>query len=184
MRQFILFLCGLLPIIVTAQTISSPDGSYVLTMGNSMTYSISFKGKKIVEKSQMGVEIDNRLFESALGVPRGVHENWCSDLELKGEARTTVDTTWTPLYGENARIRDHYNQLVLHYEKGSQEGAVEGAYDKREYYAMDIIVRAYNEGVAFRYHFPETANSLFLHIKGEQVRRMGARTIPKEIFGN
>ncbi|MBO4613165.1 MAG: glycoside hydrolase family 97 catalytic domain-containing protein [Bacteroidaceae bacterium] len=168
MRQFILFLCGLLPIIVTAQTISSPDGSYVLTMGNSMTYSISFKGKKIVEKSQMGVEIDNRLFESALGVPRGVHENWCSDLELKGEARTTVDTTWTPLYGENARIRDHYNQLVLHYEKGSQEGAVEGAYDKREYYAMDIIVRAYNEGVAFRYHFPETANSLFLHIKGEQ----------------
>lgn len=33
---------------------------------------------------------------------------------------------------------------------------------------MDIIVRAYNEGIAFRYHFPETVNSLFLHIRGEQ----------------
>ena len=168
MRLLILFLCGLLPLTVTAQTISSPDGSYILTMGNGMTYSVSFKGKKIVEQSQLGVDIDNRLFESALGVPRGEYKNWCSDLELKGEERTTVDTIWIPLYGENAQIRDYYNQLVLHYEKGSQEGALEGAYDKRKYYAMDIIIRAYNEGIAFRYHFPETANSLFLHITGEQ----------------
>ena len=33
---------------------------------------------------------------------------------------------------------------------------------------MNIIVRAYNEGVAFRYHFPETTNGLFLHITDEQ----------------
>ena len=80
-----------------------------------------------------------------------------------------VDTSWTPLYGENARIRDHYRQMVLHYEKGSNgQGTVSEGYDKRKYYAMDIIVRAYNEGVAFCYHFPETANSLFLHITGEQ----------------
>ena len=31
-----------------------------------------------------------------------------------------------------------------------------------------VEVRAYNEGIAFRYHFPETANSLFLHVTGEQ----------------
>ena len=117
----------------------------------------------------MGVDIDNRLFESALGVPRGEHKNWCSDLELKGEERTSVDTTWTPLYGENARIRDCYNQLVLHYEKGSNgQGTVSEGYDKRKYYAMDIVIRAYNEGIAFRYHFPETANSLFLHVTGER----------------
>ena len=139
-----------------------------MTIGNGMTYTLSFNGKKIIQQSQLGVDIDNRLFESALGVPRGNNGDWCSDLKLKGEERAEVDTTWMPLYGENARIRDHYNQLVLHYEKGSQEGAVEGGYDKRKYYAMDIVVRAYDEGVAFRYHFPETANSLFLHITGEQ----------------
>ena len=168
MRQIILFLCGLLPYALIAQTVSSPDGRYTMTIGKGMTYSVTFNGKEIVQQSQLGVDIDNRLFESALGVPRGEHGNWCSDLELRSEERTMVDTIWTPLYGENARIRDHYNQLVLHYEKGSQEGAVEGAYDKRKYYAMDILVRAYNEGIAFRYHFPETANSLFLHITGEQ----------------
>ena len=179
----------LLPL--NAQTVSSPDGLYSVSI-DGMTYSVTFNNKVIVEKSQLGVDIDNRLFESALAVPRGEHENWCGDLVLKGEERTSVDTTWTPLYGENARIRDHYNQLTLHYEKsespklGDDRGLNNGTsragsdpqppnsggygYDKRKYYAMDIIIRAYDEGVALRYHFPETANSLFLHITGEQTQ--------------
>ena len=151
-----------------AQKLSSPDGKYTIAI-DGMTYHVLYNNKVVVEKSQLGVDIDNRLFESALAVPRGEYQNWCGDLELKGEDRLSVDTTWTPLYGENAQIRDNYNQLTLHYEKGSNgQGTVNEGYDKRKYYAMDIIVRAYNEGIAFRYHFPETANSLFLHIKGEQ----------------
>lgn len=151
-----------------AATVTSPNGCFVVTI-EDLTYHIIYNNKVIIEKSQLGVDIDNRLFESALGVPRGEFQNWCGDLEQRGEEHLSVDTIWTPLYGENKQIRDHYNQLVLHYEKGSNgQGAVSDGYDKRKYYAMDIIVRAYNEGIAFRYHFPETANSLFLHIKGEQ----------------
>ncbi len=151
-----------------AVELQSPDGNYVITI-DGMTYSVTYNNKVVIEKSQLGVDIDNRLFESALAVPRGEYQNWCSDLELKGEERLSVDTTWTPLYGENKQIRDNYNQLTLHYEKGSNgQGTVSEGYDKRKYYAMDIVVRAYNEGIAFRYHFPETANSLFLHITGEQ----------------
>lgn len=151
-----------------AVNLQSPDGNYVITL-NGMTYSVDFKGHPIVRQSLLGVNVDNRLFESALAIPRGSHENWCDDLELKGIERVSVDTQWSPLYGENVCIRDCYNELVLHFEKGSEEqGTVSEGYDKRKYYAMDIIVRAYNEGVAFRYHFPETANGLFLHITGEQ----------------
>ena len=164
----IAILLAWLPMLTTAQSVSSPDGKYTMSI-DGMTYSVTYNNKTIVEKSQLGVDIDNRLFESALAVPRGEYKNWCSDLQFKGEERSTVDTTWTPLYGENAHIRDHYNQLVLHYEKGSNgQGTITEGYDKRKYYAMDIVVRAYNEGIAFRYHFPETANSLFLHITGEQ----------------
>jgi len=167
MRKYLL-LWAFLPLLSVAQQLSSPDGKYTVTV-DGMTYSVVFNGKAIVEKSQLGVDIDNRLFESALGVPRGIYENWCSDLQLKGEESCEVDTTWIPLYGENAQIRDHYNQLVLHYEKGSNDqGTVSEGYDKRKYYAMDIVIRAYDEGIAFRYHFPETANSLFLHITGER----------------
>ena len=151
-----------------AVNLQSPDGNYVITL-NGMTYSVDFKGHPIVRQSLLGVNVDNRLFESALAIPRGSHENWCDDLELKGIEHMSVDTQWSPLYGENVSIRDCYNELVLHFEKGSEgQGTVSEGYDKRQYYAMDIIVRAYNEGVAFRYHFPETANGLFLHITGEQ----------------
>ena len=164
----IAFLLAFLPMLSLAQQVSSPDGKYTVSV-DGMTYSVTYNNKVIIEKSQLGVDIDNRLFESALGVPRGVHENWCGDLRLESVDRLQVDTMWTPLYGENAQIRDHCNQMVLHYEKGSNgQGTVSEGYDKRKYYAMDIVVRAYNEGIALRYHFPETANSLFLHITGEQ----------------
>lgn len=164
-----LFLFVFVPLIAAAEQLTSPDGSYVFTV-EGMTYTVGYKGKTIIRQSRLGVDIDNRLFESALAVPRGVHEDWCGDLVLKSVDRATgIDTTWTPPYGENARIRDHYNQLILHYEKGSNgQGVIAEGYDKRKFYAMDIIVRAYDEGIAFRYHFPETANSLFLHITGEQ----------------
>ena len=164
----IFLLLAFMPMFLSAQQLSSPDGKYSIAIGG-MSYRVLYNNKVIIEKGQLGVDIDNRLFESALAVPRGEYQNWCSDLELKGEERLSVDTTWTLLYGENKQIRDQYNQLVLHYEKGSNgQGTVNEGYDKRKYYAMDIVVRAYNEGIAFRYHFPETANSLFLHIKGEQ----------------
>ena len=170
MKKILFLLLTVFPLLTKAQSLSSPDGKYTITVDN-MSYSVAFANKTIIEKSQLGVDIDNRLFESALAVPRGIHENWSSDLQLKGEERSSVDTTWVPLYGENAQIHDHYNQLILHYEKGSDgQGTVNEGYDKRKYYAMDIVIRAYNEGIAFRYHFPETANSLFLHITGEQTQ--------------
>lgn len=164
-----LFLCVLVPI-HAQHRLSSPDGRYTFAV-NGLTYTITFDGQTIVDGGRLGVCIDNRLNESALAVPRGENDNWSRDLQLTGEERCTVDTAWVPLYGENARIRDHYNQLTLHYEKGvaeHKEGTADETYDRRKYYAMDIIVRAYDEGIAFRYHLPETRNNLFLHLTGER----------------
>lgn len=172
-------LVWLFPCVCSAVDVCSPDGHYVMTIKEGMRWSLAYRGQTVVEESLLGVDIDNRLFESALGVPRGEHENWCADMVLKGVETSQVDTVWMPLYGENAVVRDCYRQLVLHYEKGSNgQGVVEQGYDKRKFYAMDIVVRAYNEGIAFRYHFPETANSLFLHITGEQTTfKMPAGTV-------
>lgn len=153
-----------------SQSLSSPDGQYTITI-SGMTYRIAYQGKTIVAESRLGVDIDNRLFESALAVPRGAYEDWSVHLVCKREERSTVDTTWKPLYGENATIRNHYNQLILHYEKGGRgETGIDEGYDKRQYYAMDIVVRAYDEGIAFRYHFPETSNGLFLRVTGERTQ--------------
>lgn len=160
----------------TTQELSSPDGTYRFTffqrcVGNDnarMCYTLTYKGKTVVEESELGVQIENQLFESALGVPNDTCHFWCENLKLTDTERKARNEVWKPVYGENTEIRDHYNEMTLKFRKGEGEGYKEGGYDKRKNYFMNIVVRAYNEGLAFRYHFPETTNGLFLHITGEQ----------------
>ena len=161
---------------VTRQELTSPDGTYRFTfyqrslgMDNAqMYYTLTYKGRPIIEESKLGVLIENRLFESALGIPNDTCRLWCENLKLSGTERRVADETWRPVYGERAEVRDRYHEMILKFRKGEGEDKAEGGYDKRKSYLMNIVVRAYNEGVAFRYNFPETTNGLFLHIMGEQ----------------
>ena len=133
-----------------------------------MCYTVDYKGHAIIEESELGVEIANQLFESALGVPNDTCEIWCANLNLSHVSSREKDETWLPVYGERAQVRDHYNEMVLHFSKGVGDKVAQPGYDRRRNYFMDIEVRAYNEGMAFRYHFPETTNGLFIHITGER----------------
>lgn len=163
----------------THKVLHSPDGNYLFSFyqkkqedhTRQMYYAVSFKGKEVMLESEMGVLIENHLFESALGIPNDECKHWGDNLELIGVDTLSVNKTWQPVYGERELIRDQYNQLVLKFRKGSEEaGDMSHGYDKRRYYYMNVEIRAYNEGVAFRYHFPEAVNGLFLHITGEQTQ--------------
>ena len=66
------------------------------------------------------------------------------DWQVLEETRTAQDSTWNPLYGERSTIRDHYNQLVLRLEETT-------APHRR----LTVTFRAYDEGIAFNYTFPE-----------------------------
>ena len=155
----------------TRQELTSPDGAYRFTFyqravgedNAQMYYTLTYKNRPVIEESKLGVLIENQL-----GVPNDTCHFWCENLKLTGTERRKADETWKPVYGERAEIRDCYNEMTLKFKKGEGDGAQDGGYDKRKNYFMNIIVRAYNEGVAFRYHFPETTNGLFLHIIGEQ----------------
>lgn len=154
--------------------LTSPDQRYEFTFYHDklndtqkeLCYSITFNGETIIEKSRLGVLIENKLLESALGVPNEHVEYWCENLNLLDVKHTSSNETWQPLYGERAEVNSNYNQMQLIFQKGEQQGKDE--YNKFKSYYMDIEVRAYNEGVAFRYHFPEALNGLFIHIVGEQ----------------
>lgn len=162
----------------TKQKLVSPDGRYCFTFcqkqnadgTKQMYYDLSFNGKIIVEESELGIQIQNQLFESALAVPNDTCTLWCENLTMKEVERCSVDTIWKPLYGERAVITDRYNAMTLQFQKGADAGEIEGGYDKRRSYFLNIMVRAYNEGVAFCYFLPETTNALFLHITGEQTQ--------------
>lgn len=191
MKKNILLLVLTIPTLIEAQNVvtgtrqvlESPDGAYQFTFyqrplgaGNAqMCYSLTYKDRPVIEDSELGVLIENKLFESSLGVPNDTCHFWCENLKLSDTERRKKNETWKPVYGERAEVRDCYNEMTLKFHKGEGEGKDASGYEKRKNYFLNIVVRAYNEGVAFRYHFPETTNGLFLHIVGEQT----SFTMPK-----
>lgn len=68
----------------TVQKLKSPNGAYEFAFyqkhnnagEKQMYYTLSFKGKKVVEESELGVLIENQTFESALGIPNDTCKVW------------------------------------------------------------------------------------------------------------
>ena len=151
-----------------AEALQSPDGKYNFVFEQKdgrLTYRLDYAAKQVIEEGELGVNIDNHLVESAMGIPVDNSNVWIHGMEVTSVDRRSEDNTWKPVYGEYAQIRDCYNEMTIHLLKGGKHQDGGGtAYDKRQQYLLDIIVRAYDEGVAIRYHFPEATNGLFMHI--------------------
>ncbi|MEL7588313.1 MAG: glycoside hydrolase family 97 catalytic domain-containing protein [Prolixibacteraceae bacterium] len=95
------------------------------------------------------------ILASALGITCN-GEKWNKGVFLKEMASRQQDTLWHPVYGERAAIRDHFNEMTFSMGKGT-------------YAVLNLVVRAYNEGIAFRYFFPEAdKGGPYLHITDEQ----------------
>lgn len=106
---------------------TSPDGKGVLTVKDDsgrIEYSIAWGGKMIIQPSCLGLEIGKPMLDG---------------LKIAGvRALGKHDESWRPVYGERAEIPDRYNSWEFDVNSG----------DKK---AFTIIVRAYDEGIAFRY---------------------------------
>jgi alpha-glucosidase len=144
--------------------LQSPDGRvrvelYQKQLGDgrkSLFYKVFFKGRPIILESALDIQMDNHIMESALALKPDTAADWCSSLLYKKTDSSSRDSSWRPLYGENALIRDHYNEVILSFVKAD-----------RPKYTMQLICRAYDEGVAFRYYFPENPTGVYYHITAE-----------------
>jgi Glycoside hydrolase 97. len=167
----------------TEARVSSPDGNFIFSFYQKTTlegkkqmyYSVSFKNKPVVLESEMGLKVENQLFESALAIPNDESKLWCENLNLTNITKNSINKIWKPVYGERSTITDNYNELVIDFDKNAEKETAASehtgvGYDRRRNYKMSLIVRAYNEGVAFRYFIPENTNGLFMHITGEQTQ--------------
>ncbi len=133
----------------------SPDGRNEVSFskpGKELTYSVKVDGKDVILPSRAGLDIDNRVWEMALGKRDLVQPDcWMDLLEVDSVTyHAAVDSTWNPLYGERSTVRDHFNSATLHMSRK----------DKSDY-RLDVQVRAYDEGIAFRYFFPEHPAAIF-----------------------
>ncbi|QNR85184.1 glycoside hydrolase family 97 N-terminal domain-containing protein [Pedobacter riviphilus] len=146
------------------QILYSPDRSLMVRFyqkesadyKKTFFYQLSYKGKNVILESKLDLELDNHLSESAMALPVDTHQKWFENLEIKNSVRMQKDTTWTPVYGERKFIRDHYNSLVIKTVK-----------DDNPIYEMNIEFRAYNQGVAFRFFFPENVKGTYYRIMSE-----------------
>ena len=164
---FLFLIWGVVEQVYAQQTLQSPNGKYNFVFEQKdgrLIYHLNYAAKMVIEEGELGVNIDNHLVESAMGIPVDTNKIWTRGMEVINVERTAKDDTWNPIYGEYSSIRDHYNEMVIHLMKGGNHDNSGNSYDKRQQYLFDIIVRAYDEGVAIRYHFPEATNGLFMHI--------------------
>ena len=124
-------------------SLKSPDGKLELkfeVVNGIPQYSLSRDGKPVVKPSKMGFILE-----------------WRDDLAhafvLKDTKYSTFDETWEPVWGEEAQIRNHYNEMLVTLEQ--PVGSVESMDHSTEKKAtvMQIRFRLYDDGLGFRYEF-------------------------------
>ena len=130
--------------------LKSPDGRLEVTfrlVDGKPYYELARDGKQVIAASQMGFELE-----------------WRDDLAhafvQKDVQRSTFDEVWHPVWGEEANIRNHYNEMLVTLEQpvGSVE-SMDHSTEKRPT-VMQIRFRLYDDGLGFRYEFPMRYNGI------------------------
>lgn len=134
-----------------AEVQKSPDGNLSLSFdvneNGAPVYSVDFKGMSVISPSTLGVELIKG-------------ESFLDKFKVEKVTRSSFDETWTPVWGETKTIRNNYNEMAVRLSQNA-EGK------ERE---MIIRFRVFNDGVGFRYEWPEQANLNYFVIKEERTR--------------
>jgi alpha-glucosidase len=114
--------------------VASPDGRTEVVVAlheGRLTYRLARDGRALILPSVLGFN-----FRWAQPLRDG--------LRITDTTRQSRDEWWTQPWGEVARVRDHHNELAV----TVQEAAAPGR-------TFTLRVRAFDDGVGFRYELPE-----------------------------
>lgn len=131
-------------------TLRSPDGRlaahFWLADGGRPMYSLEREGKAVVRDSRMGFTLEWRKSDLASG------------FGVSHVQRHTFDEVWQPVWGEEANIRNHYNEMLVTLQQDCYLDHEGKRVDKPT--VMLVRFRLYDDGLAFRYEWPnELVNS-------------------------
>lgn len=142
--------------------LTSPNGRHHIDMYRTaindsvgeLRYKVTFDGRPVIDESRAGLELDQRVWEMALNIAGRKltqPDSWMDRLVVDSvTVHEPVDSVWYPHYGERSKVNDRYNSATLHMSRHDASR-----------YRLDVEVRAYDEGVAFRYFFPEHPAAVF-----------------------
>lgn len=128
-----------------AEDLKSPNGRLVMHfevdgMGCPV-YTLSYKGKPVIKRSRLGLEAEGFSLREGF--------------QLQKAETATFDETWKPVWGEVSSIRNHYNELAVTLLQPKEDRTIR------------IRFRLYDDGLGFRYEFPEQKNLVYFVIKDE-----------------
>ena len=148
-KIFVAAMAMMMALTVSAIEQKSPNGNIVLNVElneqGTPVYQVSYKGQEIVKPSKLGIELNE--------------ENSLMDqFRINKTSTSTFDETWQPVWGESRDIRNHYNELLVEMEKPSN-----GRF-------MNLRFRVYDDGVGFRYEFPQQKYLPYFVVKAEHTQ--------------
>ena len=146
MKRIYLLTLGLGALTAFAQSVSSPDGRIIFDMyadtAGHPVYTVSFNGREVIKPSALGLTAKEAKYGENAVVTAG-------DV-------TSHDSTWQPVWGEYADIRENYNERAY---------TVTDSKDPR--LSMTVRVRVFDDGLGFRYELPAESVSNYLTLTGE-----------------
>lgn len=126
-----------------ATSLTSPSGDIkidLLFVNEQAHYRVFYRGAPLINTSKLGFKYRNQSNTA---------------LQLREHEYSSADKTWTLPWGEVERVRDHYNQLSVTLSNDDSSRALE------------IVFRAYDDGLAFHYKWPKVAGQNELLIDDE-----------------
>ncbi len=117
-------------------SLTSPDGniSFLFRLEkNSPAYSLKFKGKPVIVNSPLSLSFDDGNFKTNLQMLSPVYRDADEKYELS--------------VGKTKAVNEHFKEVVIPLKQTIQP-----------YRQVNVVVRIFNDGVAFRYVFPQQSN--------------------------
>ena len=157
--------------VTDVQTLKSPDGNmemtFQLTADGTPQYALNYGDQKVILPSDLGFEFRGvlkaqKLVYNADGTiskeDREPVQQFYEGFTVESVETGTFDETWEPVWGEEAKIRNNYNELLVNLVQTSSERK------------MAIRFRLYDDGLGFRYEFPYQKNLSYFVIKEEMTQ--------------
>lgn len=112
-------------------------------------YAVEYKNQPVINPSRMGLELINDY-------------SLIDNFSIVNVSHSSFDETWTPVWGETSTIRNNYNEMEVQLQQN-----IPGKDPKSSRRLLTIRFRVYDDGVGFRYEFPEQDNLTYFTIKEE-----------------
>ncbi len=118
-----------------ASLIQSPDGAiqlqFFIDSEGKPTYLVYFNQTLVIDTSHLGFNLKDQ-------------PELAANLKLTATKTETTDETWENVWGEKRLVRNNYNSLVVDLKETTAP-----------YRQFSVVFKVYNDGLGFRYEFPE-----------------------------